>query len=143
MHEQIRRMLSAYIDAELTQADNQRVRIHLEDCEECRLACEQLEKLRRVTSEMKFMDPPEDKMSEIEDRVSVQAPRIAGWGLFLIGAAVWFVYAVYLFVSEPDQPIWQKLMVGAIVIGLVLILVSVLRQRLLELPHDRYRRVKK
>ena len=81
--------------------------------------------------------------SEIEDRVSVQAPRIAGWGLFLIGAVVWVVYAIYLFVVEPDQPIWQKLMVGAIVIGLALILISVLRQRLLELPHDRYRGVKK
>ena len=27
-----------YLDGELTQADSQRVRVHLEDCEECRRA---------------------------------------------------------------------------------------------------------
>jgi len=143
VHDQIQKMLSAYLDGELTQADSQRVRIHLEDCEECRRARGQLEKLQRVTSEMKFVEPPEERMSEIEERLSVQAPRIAGWGLFLIGALVWVVYAIYLFAVEADQPVWQKLTIAAVVIGLVLILASVLFQRLLELPHDRYRGVKK
>lgn len=136
-------MLSAYLDGELTQADEQRVRIHLEDCEECRLAFEQLRQLQRITADMKFSDPPEDKMREIEERLSVQAPRMAGWTLLLGGLTVWILYAVYLFVTDPKLLTWQKLVSGAVVIGFVLLLISVLRQRLLELPLDRYRGVKK
>ena len=43
---------------------------------------------------------------------------------------------------EDDHNISAAIVIGAIVIGLVLIFVSVLRQRLLELPHDRYKGVK-
>ncbi len=135
-------MLSAYVDRELTQADSQRVRIHLDECPECRQALQQLRGLQRLTAEMKFTDPPEDKMEELERRLSVQAPRRAGWGLFLSGISVWLVYAVYLFVTSPVQ-LFEKLAVGAVVIGLVLLFVSVLRERLLVLPHDRYRGVKR
>lgn len=135
-------MLSAYVDRELTQADSQRVRIHLEDCAQCRQALQQLRGLQRLTAEMKFTDPPEDKMEELERRLSVQAPRRAGWGLFLGGVGVWAVYAVYLFATSPVQ-LFEKLAAGAVVIGLVLLFVSVLRERLLVLPHDRYRGVKR
>jgi anti-sigma factor RsiW len=142
-HDEVRELLSAYLDGELTQAAAQRVRIHLEDCAECRAAYAELEKLRRVTAEMKFAGPPEDKMSELEQKLSVQAPRRIGWLLLVAGFAVWAAYAAYLFVVDPKLATFEKLTTGAMVIGLVLLLISVLRQRLLEMPHDRYRGVKR
>ena len=143
MHEEVQNLLSAYLDGELTQADRQRVRIHLEDCPDCRREFDQLQELRKLTGSLEFVDPPEDKMQEIEQRLSVQAPRRFGWGLFLAGLGAWALYAVYLFVTSPDLPPWEKLMTGAVVIGMVLLLASVVRQRRLELPHDRYRGVEK
>ena len=143
MHEQVKEKLSAYLDGELTQAESQRVRIHLEDCQGCRHAFKQLQELKRITADMKFADPPEDKMNQLEQRLSVQAPRKVGWGLLLSGLAVWILYAAYLFVTDPQLATWEKLLTGAVVIGAALLLISVLRQRLLELPHDRYRGVKK
>lgn len=143
MHEQVKELLSAHLDGELTQVDSQRVRVHLEDCEECRRRFKQLGELKRITSDLKFVDPPEDKMNELEQRLSVQTPRRIGWGLLLGGLAAWIAYAVYLFVTDPQLATWEKLLTGAIVIGAVLLLISVLRQRWLELPHDRYRGVKK
>ena len=143
MHEQVKEKLSPYLDGELTQAESQRVRIHLEDCQECRRAFKQLQELKRITADMKFADPPEDKMNQLEQRLSVQAPRKVGWGLLLSGLAVWILYAAYLFVTDPQLATREKLLTGAVVIGAALLLISVLRQRLLELPHDRYRGVKK
>ncbi len=143
MHEEVQKLLSAHLDGELTQADRQRVRVHLEDCAECRREFEQLQKLQQITGSLDFAEPPEEKMRAIEQKLSVQAPRQLGWSFLLGGVAVWVAYAVYLFLTAPDLLTWQRLTAGAIVIGLVLLLVSVARQRWLELPHDRYRGVKK
>lgn len=143
MHEQVKHMLSACLDDELTQAESQRVRIHLEDCRECRSDFQQLKQLKRITAELKFADPPEEIMEKLERRLSVQAPRSMGWGLFLSGVVAWLAYAGYLFLTDPGVATFEKLLAGAVVIGLVLLLISVARRRWLEMPHDRYRGVKK
>jgi anti-sigma factor RsiW len=142
-HDELQALLSAYLDRELTQADDQRVRIHLEDCAACRQALADLGRVRELAADLRFAAPPEDKMEELEKKVSVRAPRRLGWLLFLIGLAGWVGYASWLFVTDPATATWQKLLTGAVVIGLVLLLVSVLRHRLLEMPHDRYRGVKR
>lgn len=142
-HEEIQALLSAHLDRELTQADDQRVRIHLEDCADCRQALAELARVRELASDLRFASPPEGKMDELEKKVSVRAPRRLGWLLVIIGLAGWTGYAAYLFVTDPAAASWQKLLTGAVVIGLVLLLASVLRQRLLEMPHDRYRGVKR
>jgi predicted anti-sigma-YlaC factor YlaD len=143
LHDQVQPMLSAYLDGELTQADAQRVRIHLEDCAECRRALEELGRVRELARDLRFVEPPEGKMDELENKVSVRAPRRLGWLLLILGLAGWTGYAAYLFVTDPATATWEKLLTGAVIIGGVLLLVSVLRQRLLELPHDRYRGVKR
>lgn len=78
-HEEIRQMLSAYLDGELTQAGAQRVRIHLEDCEQCRRTYEEMVRLQQMTRELAFAEPPEARMKELEKSLSVQAPRRLGW----------------------------------------------------------------
>ncbi len=142
-HEKVRELLSAYMDDELTQQDGQRVRVHLEDCDECRRTLEQLRTLQQATAATQFQKPTEEEMEKLEERMSVQVPRKAGWLLLLTGFAVWAIYGVYLFLTDPDLMTFENLSAGAIVVGLALLLISVLRQRLLELPHDRYRGVKK
>ena len=143
MHEQVQKMLSAYLDNELTQADAQRVRIHLEDCEDCRSAFRQLQQLRRLTADMTFVDPQEDKMNELQQRLSVRAPLRAGWAFLLAGVLGWIVYALFLLITNPPAMTPENLIVGAILVGLALLLVAAIRQRRLELPGDRYRGVKK
>lgn len=142
-HERLKGLLSAYLDEELTQADSQRVRIHLEDCAECGRILAELQQLQRLTAQMRFADPPEEKMLELERRLSVRAPRKLGWLLILGGLAAWVVYALVMAVLHWRPPTPEEMMGGAIGVGVLLLFVSVLRQRLLELPHDRYRSVKK
>ena len=143
MHDDVQEILSAYLDDELVQADAQRVRIHLEDCADCREELRQLETLQKAASTTKFAIPTEAEMEQSENRMSVRAPRIAGWGLLLVGAALWAGYGLYMFVTNPVELTLENLIIGATVIGVALLFVSVLQQRLLEMPKDRYRGVKK
>jgi anti-sigma factor RsiW len=142
-HENVSRLLSAYLDGELTQAESQLVRVHLEDCAECREAYEELRALTRVARELDFPEPPEERMAELERRISVRAPRRFGWIFLIAGLAALLVYALIRWISDPDFPTTADLIAGAIAVGFVLLFLSVLRQRWLELPHDRYRRIKR
>jgi len=142
-HEELKGMLSAYLDQELTQAAGQRVRIHLEDCPECRETLRQLQGLQRLTAQVEFPDPPEEKMQELERRLSVRAPRGLGWLLVSGGLAAWVVYALFMAMLHWRPPTVEEMLGGAVALGVLLLFVSVLRQRLLEIPHDRYRSVKK
>ena len=69
-HEGIKGMLSAYLDNELTQADGQQVRVHLEDCEHCRETVRQLRELQRVTGELIFVEPEEERMEQVKEKGS-------------------------------------------------------------------------
>jgi len=136
-------MLSAYLDGELTQASAQRVRVHLEDCEECRRAFDEMARLQAMTKELAFAEPPEARMKELEKSLSVQAPRRLGW-LFAVGGCVaWLVYGVVAYVRHWRPPTAEELIASAVVIGFVLLFVSVVVERLRQLPHDRYRRIEK
>ena len=143
MHDDVRQMLSAYLDGELVQADDQRVRIHLEDCADCREELRQLKTLQQAASTTRFARPTEVEMEQSEKRMSVRAPRLAGWVLLLAGAVLWVGYGIYMFITNPVELTLGNLIAGATVIGFALLFVSVLQQRLLELPKDRYRGVKK
>ena len=143
MHEQVAPLLSAFLDGELTQADAQRVRIHLEDCAECRQALHEMQTIGRAARTLEFPKPKDDEIARLEKALSVRAPRIAGWVLLLLGLLSWSGYAAWLFLTSPDLLSFESLVSAAIFIGFLLLLVSVIRQRFLELPHDRYRGVKK
>lgn len=58
------------------------------------------------------------------------------------GAAAWAFYSAYLFVTS-DMYWLRKSLIGSIPLGFLLLLLSAARQRMLEWPHDRYRRVRK
>ncbi len=141
-HEKMQRLLSPFLDDELTQGESRRVRVHVEDCRECAATLEEMRHLRSLTASVQFAEPPEDRMAQIERSLSVRMPRQAGWAMIVAGLLAWVAYAAVL-AWRAWPPGLQELMAGAIIIGLILLFVSVVRQRMIELPEDRYRRVKK
>jgi len=142
--QEIRPLLSAYLDGELTQADRQRVRLYLESSEECRRELEELAKVKQLTAELRFQGPPDELMDELERRLAVRGPRRLGWGLLCAALAVLTIYLVVSYVQHfqwPGNPL-EWLAIAALG-GILLVFLSVLWQRLLERPYDRYRKVKR
>ena len=54
-------LLTGYLDGALTQADDQRVRIHLEECADCRRLSDELRELRETTMTTRFELPADDQ----------------------------------------------------------------------------------
>jgi predicted anti-sigma-YlaC factor YlaD len=142
VHEEVSQLLSAFLDDEMTQAESQRVRIHLEDCPECRQTLREMEVLRETARTIEFPHPTQAEIDRLDQRLSVRVPRIGGWLLMILAVGIWVTYASWRFLTRPNLGLGE-LVAAAFVVGLVLLVISALRQRLLELPHDRYRRVRR
>ena len=69
------------------------------------------------------------------------AGRGLGWILFIAGVIGISGIAIYQFVIDTSMPTYVKVLTGLVWIGLGILLVSVLRQRLIERKTDKYKDV--
>jgi hypothetical protein len=80
--------------------------------------------------------------SSVWDEVNQHLTRPIGWILLVAGAVVWTAYGVYVFVVSPME-MWEKLATGAVVIGVLTLLASVIWERYREWLTDPYRDVQR
>lgn len=135
-------LLSAALDGELTQAESQRVRLHLEECAPCRNLLEEMRKMRKATLSTEFPVPNDRQWDERPRGGLSRVLRRVGWALVVVWLAGISVLAVWSFFDAPAEW-WEKVLVVSLVGGPLLLLLSVLLDRLRALGIDRYRRVEK
>ncbi len=135
-------LLSGHLDGELTQAEAQQVRIHLEDCETCRALFEQLQLMREASMSTPFATPDDEQWDERPRGGASRLFRGTGWIFLTAWIAASLGFAFWCFVTEPGEPL-LKLLVFSGVLGIGSLFLSVLLDRLRSAKTDRYRRVKK
>ncbi len=135
-------LLSGWLDGALTQADEQRVRIHLEDCTECRAQVERMRQLREVTMSTEFRVPPDDQWSERPRTAGSRLSLGTGWIIVVVWALALAGYAAWELWTSDEAPI-EKLLVFGGWTGFGLLFIGVLLDRLKAMKTDRYREVQK
>jgi anti-sigma factor RsiW len=135
-------MLSGFVDGALTQADEQRVRVHVEDCAVCRREVEEMSRLKEVTMSSQFRVPADDQWSETPRGGTSRLAFGLGWLLMVAWLAGVTAVGVWEFWTS-DGPILGKLMAVAVTSGIALLFLSVLIDRLKAMRTDRYRGVQK
>ena len=70
--------------------------------------------------------------------LTAHTSRWVGWLLFVVGVLAAVAYATYELAVDDAVSIVEKAAVAAIVVGLLFLFLSVLRQRLLARKADRY-----
>ncbi len=97
-------------------------------------------KLVSASDTLRVEAPPEEVWDTFMEGVYNRMERQTGWIVFVCGLAVLTLFGIYQFVVNPWGPALVKLMVAAPVVGLGVLFVSVLRQRLFVAKTDRYSR---
>ncbi len=136
------RLLTAYLDSELTQDDEQRVRIHVEDCSHCAAILEDLRKIREAAVNTSFATPPDEQWKEAPRTAASGALRRLGWWIAVPWILVLAAYALYEAWQGAAGALERVLVFGGIS-AVVLLFLSVLLDRLRDARGDRYREVKK
>lgn len=141
--ETIQELLSAYLDGELTQQQRQRVRVHLDSCEACRRLFDDLERNRAAVHNLPFPEPDDEQWSRVMGGLIFKTTRGTGWLLWIGGAAVLTGYGLYEFIRDPSIQAVERVGVLAIILGVVLVFLTVLLERLSSYRTDKYKDVEK
>lgn len=136
-------LLSGYLDGELTQGDAQRVRLHLEDCSECRSVIDELRKLREATMNTEFKVPEDTQWDETPRGVVSRLLHNFGWliaGLWVVGIGAYLVWQIN---TDSESIQWEAMLSFGLLLAFALIILSALVDRLQTSKNDPYRKVRK
>ena len=140
-------LMMGYLDNELEIEQKKAFKEHLASCSECKSELEEFKRLKQITDEVSLVEP-EDKMweqywSSIYNRIE----RGVGWIVFSVAAILLTIYGGFKLIEEivKDPTIGMLLKAGmlALVLGLAVLFVSALRERVYFWSKDRYRNVRR
>ena len=131
--------LMRYLDGELSPEDRARVDSELETSTELQ---REVAVFRALKSDFRELDFPQAQRSSVWDRVNRQVNRPIGWVLFIAGLLIWMTYGTFVFATSAVSA-WEKLATGAVAIGIMMLLASVIWERYREWDSDPYRDVQR
>jgi anti-sigma factor RsiW len=134
-------LLSAYVDGELDQEHRELVDQWLAEDAHVQEEVDRLVSLRSFTDHLVLRDAPAESWDGFQDRIYNRGERGVGWILLLVGIAVVGGYALLRLTTillAAALPVVVRLGVLLAAAGLLVLLISVLRERLFARKRDRY-----
>ena len=139
----VKERLSAYLDGELTQQESQKVDVHVRECAHCRAVLEDFRRLRADIRDLEYPEPYQAEWSKVMAGFTFKATRGIGWLLWAGAAAVLVAYGIYAFATDESVKAFERVLVLAVLLGVMLVFVTVLAERLSSYKHDKYKDVEK
>jgi predicted anti-sigma-YlaC factor YlaD len=143
--EEYEKLVSSYLDGELSAEQKERFEEHLRICSHCKQELLKFKKLKEVTEKMKFVEPPEKAWGRYWTGVYNRLERGTGWILTSIGAIILLFYGVWRWLQSLIRDFHLALMVkiGILVLagGLIILLISVIREKVFTYKKERYKEV--
>ena len=137
--------MMAFLDNELPESEIQLVKKHLEECTECIQKYKSLNKVKEITTEMKFKKLPEMYWDEYWSHVYNKIERGISWIFISIGAIIILTFAAWnallKLLNDSEMSTFLKTGIFIFIIGMVILLVSIIREKLMVKKVDKYREV--
>jgi hypothetical protein len=147
MDERWKQLLAGYVDNELTARERVEFEQELAVNAELQRELKEFNRLKAVTNQMKYADLPDEVWEAYWQSVYRKIERGAGWVLASIGAIILLVFGLFQAFSklyaDPSSPLWLKLGLTLGSIGVIILLVSLIRERFFAYKRERYTEVEK
>jgi len=140
-------LMMAYLDDELNEEQRRAFEEHLASCPDCAKDMEEFKRLKQMTDCVAFVEPEDRVWNEYWNHVYNRIERGTGWILFSLAAMALLIYGGFLLietiVEDPAVGVLLKIGLLALLAGLAILFVSVLRERIYFWSRDRYRDVRR
>ena len=136
-------LISGLIDNELTPEERREVVEHLGRCEWCRQEQQRLIGADQKLQYLSFEEPDEAVYKKFWFNPVTRLMRFSALFLFIGGWVCLSGYAVYEFISNPNEPFVPKIGTAGMIIGGVLLFLVVLINRIRTYSNDPYKEVKR
>lgn len=136
-------LLSGYVDSELTQVNEQQVRVHVEDCTRCRDTLEELRRIKETTMATDFRVPDDTQWDETPRSAASRFLRDFGWltaVAYLVGIVAYLLWQI---TTDSESFRLEAVLGFALWLAFGLIILAALIDRLKTRKTDPYRKVKK
>lgn len=130
--------LMRYLDGELPPDERARIDAALAQSTELQREIAIFRALKADVQELSFH--PGAYHTSVWDEVNAHLTRPIGWFLVIAGLALWMSYGAYVFATSAANP-WEKMATGAMAIGVLTLLASVIWERLREWETDPYKHI--
>jgi predicted anti-sigma-YlaC factor YlaD len=145
--EEVKPYLMSHLDGEIEPEKKAEIERHLAECEECRREYQAFVKLKQETDKMKLADLSDELWSGYWKGVYRRVERGAGWVFLSIGAMILLCFGAYQFFREllgdPNISLIVKIGVSMGSLGAIVLLVSIIRERLFLCKTERYKEVQR
>ena len=140
-------LMMGYIDNELSDEQRRRLEEHLAGCPECAGELEEFQKLKAITDEVTLVEPEDRIWQDYWNGIYNRIERGIGWIIFSISAILLAIYGGFRLIETiiTDATTGMLLKIGllALIAGLAILFVSVLRERIYFWQRDRYKDVRR
>lgn len=145
--EKLRGLMMAALDGEITADERAELERGLEADGELRQEWESMRRVKEVTAEMGFREPPEEIWGRYWTSVYNRAERGVGWILASVGAIVLVGYfaweAVQRLLAETELPWGVKVAIFALALGGIILAISVAREKFFTWRRDPYKEIER
>jgi len=130
------------LDEELSVEERRQYEEHVKGCDDCRRELKEIGRIVELTNDLKLRAPDEEFWGRYWDSLFHRLERGMGFVLVIAGILVVLAYAVYEAVTSPEFLTVKGISVAVILLGLVVVFLSVARERYHESKSDPYKGVK-
>ena len=132
--------LMRYLDGEIGPEERVRIEASVETSTELRRELAVYRAMKDDLQALKLSDGGPD--GSVWHAVNRSLARPLAWVLLVVGALVWAAYGVWVYFTSPSF-LWQKLATGAVGVGILVLLASVIWERYRVWLTDPYRDIQK
>lgn len=140
-------LMMGYLDNELEEEQKKAFEQHLASCPECAAELEEFRQLKQITDEVTLVEPEDRIWQQYWANIYNRIERGVGWILFSVAAILLIIYggfrAIEEIIRDPTVGVILKIALLALIAGLAVLFVSVLRERLYFWKKDRYKDVRR
>lgn len=139
--------IMALLDEELNEDQIGDVKKHLETCDKCSDDYSSIKKVKEVTGKMKFKKLPEFYWDDYWKHIYNRIERGLSWLFLSLGAIIILSFAGWEFLDKliADQEVHPLLKWGIFVflIGIIILLISILREKIMVKRVDKYKEIER
>jgi len=131
-----------FLDGEMTADEKLAYEAHVAQCEDCARELKEMGRVVNFTSDLRLREPDEVFWETYWRSIYRRLERRTGFFVLLVGLIVVSGYGVFKAVTSPEFWTFKGLGLTAVFVGLIIVFLSVVRERYHEAKTDPYKEVK-
>jgi hypothetical protein len=132
-----------FLDNELSLEEKLQYQAHVRECDVCRGELDSLGRVIKLTDQLKLRVSDDEFWQGYWESILRRTERRLGFLLLIGGIVAFLLYLGYRAVRSPEFLTYEGISVAVVLLGLVVLFISVARERYHESKNDPYKEVER